>query len=278
VSNPAPVPQTDGGPAEGERGPATRGAPQRDQAPLGGFRSTRARTGGLSARPVSAADTLNDARVVRLAEESGTRLRHPTGGGAALRGEAIEISSAEQAEAALGGVLAYLGLDLTADGLAETPGRMLRALGEMTEGYSVDTQGVLATTFAESAYDDLVTVAGVPFVSLCEHHVLPFEGVVTVGYVPSNGVVGLSKVARLVRALAARFQIQESLTRQIVTELDDALAPIAVGAVVTGRHSCMKCRGVRSDGAMQTHCFIRVTPVQRAEILDSHMRHASGTA
>lgn len=231
------------------------------------------RAGGLSAatrEPIVGGGPPDEATVVPLPPEPRGRFRRPT---AAAR----EVFSPQEAEAALSGVLAYLGLDLSADGLAETPGRMLRALGEMTEGYRVDTQGVLATTFAESLYDDLVTVAGIPFVSLCEHHVLPFDGTVTVGYVPSNGVVGLSKVARLVRALAARFQMQESMTRQIVAELDTALAPLAVGAVVTGWHSCMKCRGVRSDGAMQTQCFMRVTPALRREILAVHGPHASRT-
>jgi GTP cyclohydrolase IA len=182
------------------------------------------------------------------------------------------ISSSDQAEAALAGVLVHIGFDLDSDGRAETPGRMLRALRELTSGYAVDTQALLERTFAET-YDDLVIVSGIPFASVCAHHVLPFTGVITVGYLPAGAVVGLSKIPRLVSALAARFQVQEAMTRQVVCELDTALTPGMVGAVVTGRHSCMACRGVRSEGAMHTHSFLRATSDQRSEILETHRRH-----
>jgi GTP cyclohydrolase IA len=104
------------------------------------------------------------------------------------------------------------------------------------------------TVFAKPPGDGMVVVRDIPFYSLCEHHMLPFFGVAHVGYVPSDKVIGLSKIVRLVRAKAAGLQIQERVTVEIAEEMDRLLSPIGVGVVVEARHLCMEMRGVRAPG------------------------------
>lgn len=133
---------------------------------------------------------------------------------------------------------------VTYEGVEATPGRAARALIEMTSGYDVDVAG-LFTTFDRDGYDELIIVRDIPFVSLCEHHMLPFTGRAHVGYIASERIVGLSKLARLVNAYARRLQVQERLTVQIADALDEHLKPVGSIVVVEAEHSCMSCRGVR---------------------------------
>lgn len=142
-------------------------------------------------------------------------------------------------------------------------------MSEMTEGQAVDPVALLGTTFDEP-YDEMVIVSGMPFTSLCEHHLLPFTGTATIGYVPTDRVVGLSKLGRLVECFARRPQVQERMTRQLAEAVMDALAPQGVGVVVEGRHSCMALRGVRKQGLMTTSSMLgvfRTVPEARAEFL-----------
>lgn len=159
------------------------------------------------------------------------------------------------AEESVRGLLAFLGEDVERDGLLDTPARVVRALVEMTEGTGIDPISVLGTTF-EVPYDQMVVVAGIEFTSLCEHHVLPFEGEATVGYLPRERVVGLSKVARLVEVFARRLQVQERMTQQIAEAMQAALDPAGVGVVIRGRHSCMACRGIRKRADMVTSALL----------------------
>jgi GTP cyclohydrolase I len=123
---------------------------------------------------------------------------------------------------------------------------------EMTAGYAVDVAALLAVTFDVSNYDELVVVRNVPFNSLCEHHMLPFSGTATVGYLPKDRVVGLSKLARLVDAYAKRLQVQERMTQQIADAMLAYIQPQGCGVVVRGQHSCMSCRGIEKQGEMVT--------------------------
>ena len=148
-------------------------------------------------------------------------------------------------------LLRYIGEDPDRDGLRDTPARVLRMLRERTSGYDVDVAALLAVTF-EEVHDELIVVRAIPFASLCEHHLLPFIGHCTVGYVPSNGIVGLSKIARLVQAYSRRLQVQERLTDQIADALCHHLRPVAVGVLVEARHTCMSIRGVERDAPMVT--------------------------
>lgn len=148
-------------------------------------------------------------------------------------------------------LLREIGEDPMRDGLRDTPARVLRMLRERTSGYDADVGALLSVTFAET-HDSLVVVRRVPFASLCEHHLLPFIGHCTVGYVPRDGVVGLSKLARLIEVYARRLQVQERMTDQIAQALVDHLRPLAVGVLVEARHTCMSIRGVERDAPMIT--------------------------
>lgn len=167
-------------------------------------------------------------------------------------------------------LLQYLGEDPQRAGLLDTPKRVVKALQEMTSGHSVDIEAILGRVFDDPC-DEMVTCRGIEFTSLCEHHMLPFTGVATVSYVPTDKVVGLSKLARLVDAFAMRLQVQERLTQQIAAALEEHVHPKGVGVLITAKHSCMGCRGVRKPGAeMVTSALtglMKDDPKARAEFL-----------
>jgi len=152
-------------------------------------------------------------------------------------------------------LLEGMGEDPTREGLRDTPRRVVKAMREMTNGLGVDPASVLGTTFTEP-FGQAVYVRGIRFTSMCEHHLLPFVGTATVAYLPSDRVVGLSKVPRLVEVLAHRPQLQERLTREIADTLGGAIGALAVGVAIRAHHSCMGCRGVRQpDAEMVTVCL-----------------------
>lgn len=153
------------------------------------------------------------------------------------------------------------------EGTVETPGRAALAWLELTAGYNVDV-GSLLKTFDAEGYDEMIAVAGIPFSSLCEHHLLPFTGEAHVVYLPTEKIVGLSKIPRLVRAFAARLQNQERLAMNIADALEEHLAPLGVLVMCEGEHGCMMHRGVRSAGTMRTSVtrgYMRDRPESRAE-------------
>lgn len=154
----------------------------------------------------------------------------------------VDPAAAEEAASAL---LAALGLDLSRDGLAETPRRLAEALREMTTVPAFEL-----TTFPnDEAYDELVLVRDIPVRSLCEHHVLPFVGRAHIGYLPGDRILGLSKFARMVEFHANRPQTQERLTQQVAQHLERLLAPRGVGVVIEAEHTCMSLRGARAVGS-----------------------------
>ena len=154
----------------------------------------------------------------------------------------IDIEAAERAARDL---LEALGADLDDEGLRDTPRRMAAAYSEL-----LTPEPFRLTTFAnEERYDELVVVRDIPFQSLCMHHVLPFQGVAHVGYLPSERIVGLSKLARVVERFARELQLQERMTTQIANFLQDQLQPNGVGVVIEAEHLCMSLRGVQKAGA-----------------------------
>ena len=169
-------------------------------------------------------------------------------------------------------LLLELGEDPARQGLKATPDRVSRALRELTDGYGVKPEEVIADAVFDQDYDEMVVVKDIAFYSLCEHHMLPFFGQVHVGYLPKGKVVGLSKIPRLVEVFSHRLQIQEQLTREIAEALNVTLAPKGVGVVVEARHLCMEMRGVEAPGGhMMTSCMLgtfRRDPRTRAEFLD----------
>ena len=141
-------------------------------------------------------------------------------------------------------MLAALGLPVDEDHMRETPGRLVRAYAELLR-----PEPFRMTTFPnDEGYDELVLVRDVPVRSLCEHHMLPFTGVAHVGYLPSNRVVGLSKLARTVDLHSRGVQTQERLTTQVADHLQRALDPLGVGVVIEAEHTCMSLRGARAEG------------------------------
>jgi GTP cyclohydrolase IA len=156
---------------------------------------------------------------------------------------ALERTTTTEAERAVAALLRLVGEDPHRDGLRDTPARVVKALLEMTAGYDESPAEILSTTFAEHS-DELIVLRGIDFHSICEHHLLPFQGVAHVGYLPGK-VVGISKLARLVHCFARRLQIQERMTQQVARAVEMHLEARGVGVIVTAHHLCMGCRGVK---------------------------------
>ena len=156
----------------------------------------------------------------------------------------------EEAEAAVRTLIRWAGDDPGREGLRDTPQRVVKAYRELYAGYGADPAAVLERVFEEvEGYGDMVLVRDIPFASHCEHHMIPFTGCAHIAYYPANGVVGLSKLARVVDAFARRLQTQESLTVQIADTIDEALRPRGVAVMLEAEHLCMSMRGVRKAGS-----------------------------
>ncbi|MEQ8400112.1 MAG: GTP cyclohydrolase I FolE [Roseitalea porphyridii] len=163
---------------------------------------------------------------------------------------ADERPSREEAEAAVLTLLKWIGDDPAREGLRETPSRVVKAYEEMFGGYENDPADILGRTFEEVAgYDDIVLVRDIDFHSHCEHHMVPIIGKAHVAYLPHDRVLGLSKIVRVVDIFARRLQTQETMTAQIATAIDDALAPRGVAVMLEAEHMCMAMRGVRKNGS-----------------------------
>jgi GTP cyclohydrolase I len=161
-----------------------------------------------------------------------------------------ERPSREEAEAAVRTLLRWAGDDPDREGLRETPRRVVKAYEEFFKGYAESADDVLSKVFEEvEGYDDLVLVRDIPFTSHCEHHVVPFVGKAHIAYYPTGGVVGLSKLARLVDVYAKRLQTQEAMTAQIATAIEEHLNPRGVAVLVEAEHMCMSMRGVLKQGS-----------------------------
>jgi GTP cyclohydrolase I len=162
--------------------------------------------------------------------------------------QGAEPSDAD-AEDAFRKVLCWIGENPDRDGLKETPARVVRAFKEYFSGYAHDSEAILRKTFEETdGYDEMVVLRGVPFRSHCEHHIAPIVGRAWVAYVPSQRVVGISKLARVVEAYAKRLQIQERLTAQVANSIERVLNPQGVAVVIKATDHCMSARGVLKHG------------------------------
>ena len=144
-------------------------------------------------------------------------------------------------------VIRRLGEDPARDGLVRTPDRIAQSMAFLTKGYSQTVEQVLHGALFDVEYDEMVIVKDIEFYSLCEHHMLPFYGKAHVAYVPTNKVIGLSKMARVVDVFARRLQVQERLTRQVAEAIEDAIHPQGVGVVLEAQHLCMMMRGVEKQ-------------------------------
>ncbi|MGH7024331.1 MAG: GTP cyclohydrolase I FolE [Caulobacteraceae bacterium] len=154
------------------------------------------------------------------------------------------------AEAAVRTLIEWAGDDPDREGLRETPERVAKSYAELYAGYGSNPRDYLERTFEEvGGYDELVVLRDIPVVSFCEHHMLPVLGHAHVGYLPTNRVVGISKLARVVHGFARRLQIQEKLTAEIAHAIDQILEPKGVGVVIEAEHACMTLRGVNTIGS-----------------------------
>jgi GTP cyclohydrolase I len=163
--------------------------------------------------------------------------------------EAPARPTREEAEAAVRTLIAWAGDNPDREGLLDTPRRVVKAYEELFAGYGEDAGLALSRVFEEvEGYQDIVLVRDIPFVSHCEHHMAPFFGKAHIGYYPSHGVVGLSKLARIVDTFARRLQTQEALSAQIVEAVDAALGARGVAVLIEAEHTCMSMRGVKKHG------------------------------
>jgi GTP cyclohydrolase I len=173
----------------------------------------------------------------------------------------------EEAEAAVRTLIAWAGDDPAREGLLDTPRRVTKAYREFFSGYEEDAGTVLSKTFKEvGGYDDIVLVKDIPFSSHCEHHMVPFVGKAHIAYLPHDGVVGISKLARLVEVFSKRLQVQEVLTAQIIDAINEHLNPRGAAVLLEAEHMCMSMRGVRAHGALTvTQRFTGVFAEEKAE-------------
>jgi len=146
-------------------------------------------------------------------------------------------------------LLVEIGEDANREGLLKTPERAAAALRFLTQGYAQDVNEVLNGAIYEEPYEDMVIIRDIEFFSLCEHHMLPFFGRVHIGYLPNGRIIGISKLARLVDVFARRLQVQERMTVQIGSALQQVLNPAGIGVVVEARHLCMMARGVEKQNS-----------------------------
>jgi GTP cyclohydrolase I len=175
----------------------------------------------------------------------------------------------EEAEAAVRTLILWAGDDPTREGLLDTPRRVTKAYGELFGGYAEDAEDILDRVFEEvEGYSDMVLVKDIPFSSHCEHHMVPFVGKAHIGYYPAKGVVGLSKLARVVDVFARRLQTQETMTAQIADAIEASLNPRGIAVLVEAEHMCMSMRGVQKHGSstltMQYRGVFKNAPEEQA--------------
>jgi GTP cyclohydrolase I len=160
-------------------------------------------------------------------------------------------------ERAIHRMLELIGEDPDREGLKKTPQRVANSLTWLTRGYDMDVRDVVGDAVFNEAHSSMVMVRDIELYSLCEHHMLPFFGRAHIAYIPDGKIVGLSKLPRIVDMFARRLQVQERLTEQIATAVQDVLAPKGVGVVIEAVHLCMMMRGVQKQNSQTVTSAVR---------------------
>lgn len=160
-------------------------------------------------------------------------------------------------ESVVAELISGLGEDISREGMLKTPQRVERSLRFLTSGYQMDPRTVINGALFEAESSEMVVLTGIEFYSLCEHHMLPFFGTASIGYVPGEKILGLSKFARVIDVFARRMQVQERMTSQIADALEEVLQPQGVAVVTRASHLCMMMRGVEKQGSMTVTSAMR---------------------
>jgi GTP cyclohydrolase I len=212
--------------------------------------------------------------------QGGDSLDTDADGGFAASGDA-RVASHPEFEALVRRQLELIGEDPGREGLHQTPARVARSLRWLTKGYQTCVEDVVGTgIFRSEGHRNMVMVRDIELYSMCEHHMLPFFGKAHVAYIPDGKIVGLSKIPRIVEVYARRLQVQERLTDEIASAIDDVLKPTGVGVVVEAYHLCMMMRGVEKQNSKTITSALRGAfkddPKTREEFLS--LAYARGPA
>jgi len=173
--------------------------------------------------------------------------------------------SRNEAESAVKTLLEYLEGDPDREGLRRTPERVINSFDEIFAGYNQDAAEVLNSTFNGEGYNGIVLLRDIEFHSTCEHHLQPFKGRAHVAYIPTDRIVGISKLARIVDLHARRLQNQERITKSVADDLENHLNPLGAAVIIEAAHGCMQCRGVMKQNSIMTTSAMRGVFFEKSE-------------
>ena len=188
-------------------------------------------------------------------------------------GVLLDAPCKQKIAAGISVMLDAVGDGVDVQGTADTPLRVANMYDELLSGYKTDPVALLNGAMFDVKYDEMVVVKNIDFYSLCEHHLLPFYGKVHVGYLPKSKVVGLSKIPRLVEMFARRLQVQERMTQEIATVMNELIEPIGVGVVIEAKHLCLAMRGVAKPNSTMTTSALRGLFKKNSLTRDEFMSH-----
>lgn len=182
------------------------------------------------------------------------------------------MTSKEHAMQAVSTLLQYIEGDNSREGLVDTPKRVIESFEEIFSGYKMDASDVLSSTFNGEGYDGIVLLRNIEFHSTCEHHLQPFKGRAHVAYIPTDRIVGISKLARIVDLHARRLQNQERITKGVADDLESNLEPLGSAVIIEAAHGCMQCRGVAKQNAIMTTSAMRGVFFDKSEAREELMQ------
>ena len=175
------------------------------------------------------------------------------------------MATKQEAMNAVKVLLDYIEGNHEREGLLETPERVISSFEEIYSGYQLKASDVLSSTFNGEGYDGIVLLRDIEFHSTCEHHLQPFKGRAHVAYIPTERIVGISKLARIVELHARRLQNQERITNGVANDLEEHLNPLGSAVIIEAAHGCMQCRGVSKQNAVMTTSAMRGVFFDRSE-------------